>query len=281
MTDEWFSLHLRDENHLSGPNPTAWATWSAELETIREPHAEPGAAHWFFDPLDDGFALWVHTGAWHRHEIVRRFQHAAARRGWRLAQRAGDPPTGQFADPLGRRRAEELATVSSELALDLCLAGEPTEGSGLPTAVLHLWSLLGAVSDAARASFLFSCWEHWTRGMRPGRRVALAGLAVQAADSALARAGDLRADGRFRDAWHRQLHLVERVARDEASTGATPVHYLMFEHAKSSAPRLGLPRDTLALAASLLRTALRDGTVSGRLAAPVPPGSGRSVPATR
>jgi hypothetical protein len=272
MTGKWLSLHLCEDDDRTGPENLA--TWRAELELIRGLPAPPTGVLWFFDRLDNGFALWVRTDAWNRHEIVRRFRRAAANRAGRVIERTDSPPTARFADPRGRRHAEELALVSSELALDLCRVGEPTAGSALPAAVLHLWSLLGGVKDRDRASFLFSLWEHWTRRMRPAERVALTGRAVRAAGSALTGAEALLADGRFPGAWHHQLRVVARVARDG---GATPVNYLMYEHAKSGAARLGLSPDTAALAASLLRPPLLDGTVTVHPTERTP----HPVPATR
>ncbi|UJW29891.1 hypothetical protein L3Q67_32350 [Saccharothrix sp. AJ9571] len=201
---------------------------------------------WFLERRENGFGLWVHAAI--RREIVREFPSA----------HPAEPPTRQFTDPSGRRRAEELAMAASELALDLCHAGEPTERSSLPTAMLHLWSLLGPVPDGARGFFLFSCWEHWTRRMSPARRVALAGLAGRRADAAHARAADLLDDERLREVWQRQLHLVTRIVDARPASNATPVNYLLFEHAKNNSAVLGLPEDTLALAASILRRLLND-----------------------
>ncbi|MGW5749144.1 hypothetical protein, partial [Amycolatopsis sp. NPDC003861] len=184
---------------------------------------------------------------------------------------AAAPPTARFTDPRDRRHAEELAAVSSELALDLCRAGEPAAGAELPAAVLHVWSLLGGVDDRSRASFLFSLWEHWTRRMRPAQRVA---LAARAADPVPARTGELFADSRVHAAWHHQLRVIARVARDG---GATPVNYLLYEHAKTGAARLGLPPDSLALAAAVLRGAVLAGTVTAHPAVRAP----EPVPAAR
>ncbi|MET8852030.1 hypothetical protein [Amycolatopsis sp. NPDC004625] len=256
MTGEWFCLHLGDEN-----GPAELMAWHREFDLIR---VLPGTGRWFFDRLDDGFLLWIRTDAWNRHELLRRFRSAAANRGLRVMQRGAVPPTARFTDPRDRRHAEELALVSSELALDLCRAGEPAAGSGLPAAVLHVWSLLGGVDDRSRAFFLFSLWEHWTRRMRPHQRVA---LAARAADPMPAGIAALLDGNRVPAAWHHQLRVVARVARDG---GPTPVNYLLYEHAKTGAARLGLAPDSLALATATLRGAVLAGAVTAHPAVRAP-----------
>lgn len=262
MTGEWFCLHLGGKSDRTESDELA--AWRGEFDLIR---GLPGSVRWFFDRLDDGFLLWLRTDAWNRHEIVRRFRSAAADRGLRVELRPAVPPTARFTDPRDRRHAEELALVSSELALDLCRAGEPA--AGLPAAMLHLWSLLGGVDDRSRAFFLFSLWEHWTRRMRPHQRVA---LAARAADPGPA--GALLPGHRIPAAWHHQLRVVARVARD---AGTTPVNYLLYEHAKTGAARLGLPADSLALAAAMLRGGVLAGTVTAHPAVRAP----EPVPAAR
>jgi hypothetical protein len=259
MTGEWFCLHLDGNGGTAGPEELA--AWRGEFDLIR---GLPGSVPWFFDRLDDGFLLWIRTDAWNRHELVRQFRSAAANRGLRVVRRAAAPPTARLTDPRDRHHAEELALASSELALDLCRAGEPAAGSELTAAVLHVWSVLGGVDDRSRASFLFSLWEHWTRRMRPHQRVA---LAARAADPVPAGTEALFADSRFHAAWHHQLRVVARVARDG---GATPVNYLLYEHAKTSAARLGLSPDSLALAAAMLRGAVLAGTVTAHPAVRAP-----------
>jgi hypothetical protein len=235
MKDTWLFIHLP-----GGEARPGLPAWSAELTATRARYTDSGDGMWFLDRRDGEFGLWVRTG------------HGF---GAPPGQAAPEPPTGRLADRTGRRRAEELAKASSELALDLSRAGEPTDWSALPVAMLHLWSLLGAVHEDARSAFLFSCWESWTRGMPPERRITLAKLAATTGDAVLARTESLLGDEVLREMWQRHVDVVARIAGTARPADTTPLNYLLFDHVGYGVAILGLPRETTALAAAVLRGA--------------------------
>ncbi|RBM12337.1 hypothetical protein DEH69_20210 [Streptomyces sp. PT12] len=189
---------------------------------------------------------------------------------------------GEAAAPAlrGGQPAVELATAHSDFALDALRDGGLPPGGRLPAAVAHLRLLTGLLPTAERPAFLFACWLRDTGQLTPARRVDLGVRADRRAALLPGPEAGFPGDGRLGDSWEHYVKTVRGIVADRrrgpggnaldgngdggnagggGDGGGVSLNYLLFEHARLAANRLGIPRATAALAARALRAAGRAG----------------------
>ena len=113
---------------------------------------------WFFDPTADshgpGLELWFHAAP----ERLGRIRAALRADGTvRIAEERMTERPPAYPGARGVDLADELAAVSSELAVELAAGGEPRPEDGLAWAVRHLRHLVDLVPQRERRAFLFHC----------------------------------------------------------------------------------------------------------------------------
>ncbi|ATE54686.1 hypothetical protein CNX65_16535 [Actinosynnema pretiosum] len=249
---------------LGGPpaaGAPSWSGWSlagggdarpvAEVlpPVVRELRARDRGAHWSF-LRGTGVALWLGTTEAARGPVLAVLRAEAAARELRVDP-AGEGLPGGPVEPL-----VEVATASSELALDVAAAvgpawGEDPGGSGAQATVRrHLAELVALAPEPARPAFLFHCWQSWGRPLSPAARTeaAVAAQGPSPGGRVVGSAG----------AWRRYLEQL-RTAADRRRP-ALPV---LFEQATLTHNRLGVGAAVAARAALALRTALVTGAACG------------------
>ncbi|MER7187520.1 hypothetical protein ABT404_50070, partial [Streptomyces hyaluromycini] len=126
------------------------------------------------DPAGGSVDLWVDTRARTRIEVAKLLRGGAPESGWRLsAERLVARPV-RHPHESDRDVMDELAAVASELALAVQPDGLPGPRAAYDLAVAHLSFLTELIEPDARAGLLFQCWQHWSAGLPPWRRVELA-----------------------------------------------------------------------------------------------------------
>ncbi|MEV6612044.1 hypothetical protein [Kutzneria sp. NPDC051319] len=209
--------------------------------------AADAGARWRFERGAVGVDLWVHATN----------QAGDALRAVGGA-RPGDrrPPV---TDHAGREAelAATLASLSSELALGLVRDSELPTTAVVPTAALHLATVLGLLPEPARLPFLFQCWQEWSSPLPPAARVALGIRADRYAPSVV---DDVALLGG--GPWDRYRHAI----REQCDIG--PDLYLLFDHTLLTHDRIGIGRPDGALAARALRALLTTGATLPSAATP-------------
>lgn len=226
--------------------------------------ADPGA-RWSFRRLDDrhgpNVGLWFHSRPEVLREVASRTRREAGRQGWSVTADRYRLETAKYPSRAAAEQAADLATASSDFAVGLVCARAVTPRTQLATAVGHLREVVELVAGADRGSFLFSCWQSWTSGMRPDRRVELVRRADDQAGALLATAAEVSRPPRVAGHWRRYVDaLHQAVGRDADGPDGAPRNYLLFDHAHLTHARLGIAVATEALAARVLRSA-PDGAV--------------------
>ena len=220
---------------------------------------------WFFDPTADshrpGLGLWFHAAPERIGEIRRalRTDDTVHLTEERVTERPPSHPGARGID-----LADELAVVSSELAIALAADGSPRPVDGPAWAVRHLRHLVDLVPQRERRAFLFVCWQQWTAAMEPAQRIDLGiraeieGDSVPRWDTGAPAAGP----------WGRYTEATRAIATAPGFTADAPGNFLLFEHAHRTHVRLGLPLAVEALAARIVRSEL---DATGAPAAPAAP----------
>ncbi|HEX2312664.1 MAG TPA: hypothetical protein VHJ17_02965 [Thermomonospora sp.] len=193
-------------------------------------------------------------------ELADRLRRRCAELGWPLESR--DAPLLPAEAPL----PTALSVLSSDLALDLLATG-PHEDDRFGVAALHLRLLIELVPPAARPAFLFQCWQQWSRELPPATRVALGEEAEAAAVTVLDSTAEAALDHPYRGLWARYLRDLHAVWQAHGTGGEPPRPYELFEHARLTHDRLGVPAETAATAAKALRSALGAGSATPGLSA--------------
>ncbi|QTD95911.1 hypothetical protein [Streptomyces cyanogenus] len=223
-------------------------------ELVRVLRAADGI--WFFDPAEDSpgpaFALWCRTAPERREEIRTALRAEGAVR--IVEERHGERPV-VHRGARGFDLSDELAAVSSELAVALTAEGGPADQEALVWAVRHLQHVVGLVPQRDRRAFLFACWQQWSAGLAPEDRVS---LGLQAEIEAESVTGQAAAGPRRGPAvsWTRYTERTRAIAADPAFTAQAPGNYLLFRHAHRTHARMGLPLAVEALAARIVRAEL-------------------------
>ncbi|KAA5835100.1 hypothetical protein F1721_09895 [Saccharopolyspora hirsuta] len=223
--------------------------------------AADARSRWFFerhDRIEPVLALWSRTTGDARAEAAR---EVAAEH-----QRIRIHPGDFDADPAALSgTALGLAEAASELALQVLRDGGLPATRQVPFAALHLHRLIGHVAAPKRAAFLFQCWQSWSAALEPDQRVALLQQADRHLDDVLAAVPAEEAGS----AWSQYLKSVDALVAATTASESPPLNYLLFDHARRTHLRLGVPEPVQALAARTLRTALRAG-LDDRAPAPEP-----------
>ncbi|MFB9567284.1 hypothetical protein [Saccharopolyspora hordei] len=251
MTRDW-SVLLVHETPEPGPGSAAELVTALHALVARI-RAADARSRWFFERhhrLDPVVALWTRTTGPARTGAVRE----TTARQHRIRVRPGDVD----ADPAALSGAAlDLAEAGSELALHVLRDGGVPGTHQVRFCAAHLRRLIAPVAAPQRAAFLFQCWQTWSAALTPEQRVDL----VRQADRHL---DDVLADARSNDAlhsWAAWPHYLEAVHAITAAAApeAPPVNYLLFDHARRTHLRIGIPEPVQALAARTLRTALQHG----------------------
>jgi hypothetical protein len=211
---------------------------------------------WFFDPPADshgpGLDLWFHAAPERLGEILAALRADGAVR--ITAERMTERPSA-YPGARGVDLADELAAVSSELAVGLTAGGEPRPENGLTWAVRHLQHLVDLVPQRERRAFLFHCWQHWTIPLEPAHRIDLGVQAEIEAESVTRDTADPMT-GPAAGPWGRYTEATRAIVPATGFTAGVPVNFLLFEHAHRTHGRLGLPLAVEALAARIVRAEL-------------------------
>ncbi|MFC4507627.1 MULTISPECIES: hypothetical protein [Streptomyces] len=210
---------------------------------------DPGACCFFSrpdDPTGRSVELWVDARADVRREVTRLLR-GAPEPGWRLsAERLVERPVGHPHES-ERDVRDELAAVASEFALAVRPDGTTADGpEGYGLAVAHLRGLTGLLPRDGRAGFLFQCWQRWSAGLSPGRRVELATSAEWGEPEPSAPAP-------LTAALKTYLHGIEQGVRRQRPGCGLPEHYLLFSQSASAQERMGVPAAVSASAALAVR----------------------------
>ncbi|MFF7889738.1 lantibiotic dehydratase C-terminal domain-containing protein [Streptomyces sp. NPDC007896] len=220
---------------------------------------------WFFDPAADshgpGLELWFHAAPERLAEIRATLRADGALRiaDERMTERPSAYPGGRGVD-----LADELAALSSELAVALAASGALRPENGLAWAVRHLRHLVDLVPQRERRAFLFLCWQHWTVALEPGHRVDL-GVRARLEAESVTRDTAGRTTGPAAGPWGRYAGTTRAIALAPGFAADAPANFLLFEHAHRTHGRLGLPLAVEALAARIVRSEL---DTTGALTAP-------------
>jgi hypothetical protein len=113
-------------------------------------------------------------------------------------------------------------------------------------AVAHVSRLAELVPAAERRSFLFACWQEWSAAMTPSQRVALGRAALRGLPDV----------GKTEEPLRRHHHTLHEVIATHRDPSPVPRNYLLFQHARLTHNRLGVPPAEAALAALVARGAL-------------------------
>ncbi|MFF1900069.1 hypothetical protein [Streptomyces sp. NPDC058206] len=220
---------------------------------------------WFFDPPadshDSGLELWFHALPERLGKVraMLRADHTVHIAEERMIER---PPS--YPGFRGIDLADELAAVSSELAVALTAGGGLRPEEGPAWAVRHLRHLVDLVPRRDRRAFLFACWQQWTVALEPAHRIALGIQAEVEAESVPRR----HTADQAAEPWDRYTEATRAIAAAPGFTTDAPANFLLFEHAHRTHARLGLPPAVEAVAARTVRAELDD---TGVLAAPAVP----------
>ncbi|MGC0373846.1 lantibiotic dehydratase C-terminal domain-containing protein [Streptomyces sp. SAI-229] len=219
-------------------------------ELIRSLHA-PGDI-WFFDPVADphhpGLGLWFHAVP----ERLGGIRTALRADGTvRIAEERITERLPRHPGARGIDLADELAAVSSELAVALTAVGALRPENRLAWAVRHLRHLVALVPQRERRAFLFLCWQHWTMALEPAHRIDL-GVRAETEAEAMTRETTGPATG----PWGRYTDATRAITAAPGFTADTPANFLLFEHAHRTHRRLAVPLAAEALAARIVRAEL-------------------------
>jgi hypothetical protein len=214
---------------------------------------------WFFDPIDShdpGLGVWFHAP-----ERLGEIRAALQADGTvRITEERITVRPPVYPGTRGIGLADELAAVSSELAITLAALGALRQEDGLAWAVRHLRHLVDLVPQRERRAFLFVCWQHWTVALEPAHRIALGIQAEIEAESVTQ-----EPTGPAAGPWGRYTEATRAIATAPGFTADAPTNFLLFEHAHRTHGRLGLPLAVEALAARIVRAEL---DATGATAAP-------------
>jgi hypothetical protein len=252
MTREWFSFRL--------PRPT-WSDHQYPAQAIsdvvpalvRHLRTVDPEGRWQFrrhpGPPGEELDVWFHTSPTVGDELAHQLHVQAARHDWPASpvrSRPDAPATGLLAD---------LSMLSSDLALDLLADGDLGRAAQLDATSRHLRFLTGLMPHCDRPAFLFLCWQQWSRELAPYERVE---LVRQAAEPLYRAAGT----DRCQHGWDRYFDEFSAALQGDSADPDLPVKYVLFDHAHLTHHRLGIAAGTEALAARVLRAALRGGAAA-------------------
>ncbi|TLW91347.1 hypothetical protein [Saccharomonospora piscinae] len=150
----------------------------------------------------------------------------------------------------------DLTHALARLAAETAPGDTGRAGASIALPVTHLWCVLAQVSRADRREFLFHCWRHWTRGMRPAERVALATRSAAEAGTAGRVVHDVQGRTRLTGSWLRYYDEVADFARSSRTAGTAPLGYVLFTHVREAHRVLAIPAAASAVGAGALRAAL-------------------------
>jgi hypothetical protein len=203
----------------------------------------------FFNRTKDSqgiaFDLWLSSSRRVRQEAEAQLR-AGTRARWQLWTDDGVTRPIRHRHQSGRDVTDELAAVSSQLALTMPSAGAMSPDFAFSHAVIHLRAIAAEVPDNGRSAFLFRCWQQWCPGLCARDRVGLA------ADSAL-RAGAIPDEP---SAAQRTYVRGTREVIGRQRADGLPARYLWFAQAAATHDRLAIPVAAGAAAALTVRREL-------------------------
>ncbi|MFE2727630.1 lantibiotic dehydratase C-terminal domain-containing protein [Kitasatospora sp. NPDC059327] len=253
MTRSWVFVRILagdGKNADHDPGDTAPALLRETVGELRQ--ADP-AGRWHFERLADGAArhlgVWLHGDENLLTELTLRLRRTAAEHGWRVRPETFAPPVAKYQSRRTLDAAAELARGSSEFALELLRDGRLDEPAAAEFALVQLTELVRLVPAPERGAFLFQCREYWRDGLPTGGPTGTGEVTPEdlraAVDRWYARPG-------FAD-WTRA---VADLTAAERTGGATPVNFLLLDHADLTHRRLGIAPGISAASADALRTLL-------------------------
>jgi len=240
VTSQWLFCRLYAPGGATSIVPPAVA------RTARYVAAADPEGCFLFDRADDpaGFSVEVWADATPRvlAEAADRLRAEPLPPGWSSSFTHGVARPVRNPHESERDVADELAAVSSELALAVLAHGAPADDLGL--ALAHLRGVAGLVPPADRGTLLFHCWQHFSAALTPDVRV---GLAFEASLHA----------GRGADApdeiFRRYLDRTQEVVAAQRPGCDLPGHYLLFSQVTRTQDRLGVAPACSAVAALTVR----------------------------
>ncbi|MDJ0346729.1 hypothetical protein QMK19_37505 [Streptomyces sp. H10-C2] len=229
-------------------------------ELVRGFRRADADSRWFFHRIDQpaapGLALWFGGGTRVLREIEERIQGECAAPGRPIEFEHFPQMVTQHPHACDIEFTDDLATASSDLALELMQGSGYTPDEQLALAILHLRHLVALVPERERRAFLFQCWQNWTEGLTPDQRTELSGQAELEESAALLAVLAPPMRNAVADRWYRYLVTLHRVTTGQWANEGAPVNYHLFDHAHLTHGRLGIPAVTEALAARLVRASL-------------------------
>jgi hypothetical protein len=155
--------------------------------------------------------------------------------------------------------AAHLASASRDPALETASGGELSAQAQEALALLLVQAAVRLVPEPQRPGFLFLSWQTAAAALSPHERVQIAARADRYGPERTRRAADhIPRGGDVEAAWRRYVETAQNIVATDDRTGP-PTNYLLFEHARQTHTRLGIPAATESFAARAVRVSLRAG----------------------
>jgi hypothetical protein len=146
-----------------------------------------------------------------------------------------------------------LAELAAEFTGELRATGSPT--GDLRTAGLLLRLVTESMPGPVRSSFLFLCWQEWSRGVSAPVRVELARRADAEAAQILRTCDPAALDPAVRRVWTGYADRLRVFVAEHRDAGRPLLNYWLFEHAGRTRQLLEVPALCAASAGRSLRAA--------------------------
>jgi hypothetical protein len=233
MMRRWLYCRIHQLTGASAAVPEFVGTAIAQVRTIDADSCS------FFSRAPDAIELWLHTTPAAAGQVTELLRARAAEAGLPLTVESSRQRPVPHPHQTGRDVLDELAAVSTELALTF--APVIAADRRLEVAVTHLRVAAEWIEPVHRQSFLFLCWQNWAATLSPRHR----GMLIETTDVTAPACLADRADR----AWRRYAERTEQVVQGQRPGWELPLAYLMFGHVKHTHDRLGIPPEVAALAA--------------------------------
>lgn len=211
--------------------------------------ADPEACFFFQradGPVGPSVEVWLDAAPDVRREVTERLRREGGG-AWRPSIEPNATRSVRYPHESERDVTDELAAVSTEFALAQSSHSRPDAEEAFRLGVTHLRGVVELVPAPERQGFLFLCWQHWSAGLSPGRRVQLT------SDAGL-EAGMVQKE--TSEARQTYLSGTRQAIRRQRPGCGLPERYLVFSQAGATHDRLGITPASGAAAALTVRSEL-------------------------